>query len=125
MADEVPERVHGFGAKRSKLEKATDSASSGGVKEAVFLPSGRRVLSVLGTLGDEFIDPAKPYCSCSHFFFRVRTSNDDTCYHLMSFRLAEKAGSIDRIEFSDEEYEGYVRVLASDVFSVIDRSSTA
>ncbi len=107
-----------------KFEKAIDAVLAGGVKECVFLPSGRKVYTVLGTLGDEFIDPEKPYCSCSHFFFKVRSGRDELCYHLLSYEIAASTRRVESITFSDEEYGMYLRAMAQDVFDVLSKSSS-
>jgi predicted nucleic acid-binding Zn finger protein len=96
----------------------------GGVKESVFLPSGRKVITVVGRLGDEFIDPEKPYCSCSNFFFRVLGGREEICYHLLSYKIATKTSKLDVIEFSDEEYGGYLTATIRDVFEVLRKSGS-
>src|SRR5208337_4108335 len=45
-----------------KFDRAVETVVAGGVKEHRFLPSKRKILTVVGNLGDEFIDPEKPYC---------------------------------------------------------------
>ena len=92
------------------------------MKEVVFLPSGRKVLTVIGTLGDEFVDPEKPYCSCSNFYFRVLGGREETCYHLLSYTVAAHTGRLDVIQFSDDEYGDYFAAAARDVFEVIRKS---
>ena len=106
----------------SKFEKALETALSGGVKECRFVPSGRRLFSVVGTLGEEFIDPLKPYCSCSNFHFRVATGKEDICYHLLSFQIASRAGKLDVTTFDDEEFGALIKAFFNDVFSVVSRS---
>ena len=108
----------------SKLDKAIDTVLAGGVKEARFLPSGRRLVSVVGRLGDEFIDPERPYCSCSNFFFRVVGGREEVCYHLLSYKIASKAGRVDVIEFSDDEYGPYFTATVRDVFEVLRKSGS-
>ncbi|MDG6899035.1 MAG: hypothetical protein JRN12_02740 [Nitrososphaerota archaeon] len=108
----------------AKLERAVDAVMSGSVKEALFTPSGRKVITVVGRLGDEFIDPDKPYCSCSNFFFRVMGGREDTCYHLLGYTVASKTGRVDVTEFVDEEYESYLSATVRDVFEVLRRSSS-
>ncbi len=105
-----------------KLGKAADAVLAGGVKEALFLPSGRKVITVVGRLGDEFIDPERPYCSCSNFFFRVLGGREETCYHLLSYQMAAKSGKLDVVKFSDEEYGEYLTAAVRDVFEVLRRS---
>jgi len=105
-----------------KFEKAIDTVLAGGVKECRFLPSQRRVYSVVGTLGDEFIDPEKPYCSCSNFFFRVAGGSEELCYHLLSYRIATRTGRVAVVEFSDDEFGEYLSALVKDVFEVLAKS---
>ena len=105
-----------------KFDKAIETVLSGGVKECRFSPSGRRLLTVVGTLGDEFIDPEKPYCSCSNFFFRVGSGKEELCYHLLSYEIASKSGRTDVIEFSDDEYGQVLKVVIADVLDVVNRS---
>jgi len=94
----------------------------GGVKESVFLPSGRKVITVVGSLGDEFVDPDRPYCSCSNFFIRVMGGREETCYHLLSYTIAVRTGRLDVIKFSDDEYGAYFASAVRDVFEVLRKS---
>jgi predicted nucleic acid-binding Zn finger protein len=107
----------------SKLDRAIDTVLAGGVKECIFLPSRRKVITVVGRLGDEFIDPQKPYCSCSNFFFRVLGGREEICYHLISYKIAAETGRLDVLNFSDEEYGVYLVATIRDVFEVLRRSS--
>ena len=106
-----------------KYEKAIDTVLAGGVKEVTFLPSGRKIYTVVGTLGDEFIDPEKPYCSCSNFFFKVRGRRDELCYHLLSHKIAILTGRVALLNFDDEEFGPYLRAIVGDVFDVLSKSS--
>jgi predicted nucleic acid-binding Zn finger protein len=107
----------------TKLDRAIDAVLAGGVKEARFLPSGRKVVTVVGRLGDEFVDPDRPYCSCSNFFFRVVGGREEICYHLLSYEVAARAGRIDVIEFSDDEYGPYFAAVVQDIFEVLRKSA--
>jgi len=120
--EEIELRFPEFSRYGRKFEKAIGVVLGGGVKEARFLPSGRRLFTVVGNIGDEFIDPEKPYCSCSHFFFRVLNGRDETCYHLLSYNIASKTSRVDVTEFSDEEYRSVIGALVRDVLEAIDRS---
>jgi predicted nucleic acid-binding Zn finger protein len=106
----------------AKLDRAIDVVLSGGVKEARFTPSGRKVVTVVGRLGDEFIDPEKPYCSCSNFYFRVLGGREETCYHLLGYKIAKKLGRVDVVEFNDEDYGQYFSATVRDVFEVLRKS---
>ena len=115
-------KLAGFEKYGTKLDRAIDTVLARGVKESRFLPSGRKVIPVVGRLGDEFIDPEKPYCSCSNFYFRVLGGREETCYHLISYRVAVMTGKVDVTEFSDEEYGAYLVATVRDVFEVISKS---
>ena len=106
-----------------KSERAVEAVLSGGVKEGLFLPSGRRILTVVGRLGDEFIDPGAPYCSCSNFFFRVTSGREELCYHLLAYQMASKTGKIEIVKFDDEEFPGYLSAAVRDIIRVIRESA--
>ncbi|MGD0478207.1 MAG: hypothetical protein ABSB29_08605 [Nitrososphaerales archaeon] len=118
----LKEKVAELAKHGRKFEKAIDTVIAGGVKECRFLPSGKKVLSVVGTLGDEFIDPERPYCSCSNFFFRVMGGREELCYHLLSYKIASKSGRVAVVEFGDDEYGEYLSAVIKDVFEVLTKS---
>ena len=122
--EELKAKLPEFSKYGAKLDRAIDAVLAGGVKDVRFIPSGRRLFTVVGRLGDEFIDPAKPYCSCSNFFFRVLGGREEICYHLLSHKIATKTGKIDVVEFNDEEYGPYLVATIRDVFEVLRKSST-
>jgi predicted nucleic acid-binding Zn finger protein len=103
------------------FKKAVDAVLSGDVKRHVFTSSGRIICTVVGSNGDEFIDPEKPYCSCSNFFFRVMSGKVEYCYHLLGYRIALEARRIDQVTFSDEEYIQFFRAVAADVLHNLGR----
>ena len=106
-----------------KFERALEAVASGSVKEHRFLPSGKIVLTVVGQLGDEFIDPRRPYCSCGNFYFRVMARREEVCYHLLSYEMAMEAHAVDTVDFDDEEFESVMSAISRDVFGVIDKSA--
>jgi predicted nucleic acid-binding Zn finger protein len=110
----------GFG---KKFDRAVEAVRARGVKEHRFLPSGRSIFTVVGNFGDEFIDPAKPYCSCSNFFFKVAGREEDYCYHLLAHKIASEASMIDTVDFADEEYAQLVAGIAGGVFQVLESDS--
>lgn len=89
------------------MDKAERAASGGAVKQHVFLPSGRTVWTVVGVSREYWVDPAAGFCSCRSFYFAGGTSKG-ACYHLDSVGLARRAGTVERVEFPDDEYEGFV-----------------
>ena len=107
----------------SKADQAAEAALAGAVKEHKFVPSGRTIYTVIGSEGDEFIDPGRSYCSCSHYFFRVLGGKDETCYHLLSYRIASELGKLDAVTFDDAEYGQVFATIVRDVFGVLERSS--
>jgi predicted nucleic acid-binding Zn finger protein len=119
---ELKRRFGEFSKYGRKFDRAIDNVLAGGVKEIRFLPSGRRFFTVVGKLGDEFIDPERPYCSCSNFYFEVLGGRDEICYHLLSYRIASRLGKVEVTEFSDEEYSSLLKAIVGDVFSVLGRS---
>jgi predicted nucleic acid-binding Zn finger protein len=119
-ARRVAARYSRFGLKANQAMK---TALAGGVKEHRFLPSRRSVYTVVGRQGDEFIDPERSYCSCSDYFFRVLRGKGQTCYHLLSYKMASELGLVDVVTFSDVEYGEVFATIVGDVFMVIDRSS--
>lgn len=107
----------------SKTDQAVKAALAGAVKEHRFVPTGRTIHTVVGSEGDEFIDPNRSYCSCSHYFFRVLGGKDETCYHLLSYRIASELGTLDTVTFDDAEYGQVLATIMRDVFGVLERSS--
>lgn len=49
---------------------------------------------------------------------------EETCYHLLSYKIAVKVGKVDVVEFSDEEYGPYLVAAVRDVFEVLRKSSS-
>ena len=119
--DELKSKAPEFARYGAKFDRAVETVLTGGVKESRFQPSGRRLITVVGRLGDEFIDPEKPYCSCSNFYFKVLGGREDACYHLLSYWIASKTGRIEVVEFDDEEYPSYLAATISDVFEVLGK----
>lgn len=101
------------------LDKAIDVACSKGVKKHVFFPSGRFIYTVVGSEKDEFIDPERNFCSCRHYFFKILTRGDknDICYHLLGYLIAKEIDNIDTVTFSDDEYNGFLRAIITDLLS--------
>jgi predicted nucleic acid-binding Zn finger protein len=93
------------------------AVSSGGVKKHIFMPSNRVIYTVVGKSGDEFVDPQKPFCSCSNFFFRVLGGSEELCYHLLSYRIARESKKFDTVVFSDDEYSSLLKAIMRDVLT--------
>lgn len=100
---------------QAQLTKAVEAALGGLVKMHAFLPSGRTVFTVVGSSSDEFIDPAKSFCSCESYFYSVLSAKSEYCYHLLAYRIADESGLVREVRFDDDEYDGFLRLLAGDV----------
>ena len=113
--EELATRFARYSDDQKQFEKAIEAALGGCVKRHVFLPSGRYVLTVVGSNADEFVDPDKPFCSCESFFYGVLSDKAKYCYHILSYKIADEAGLVEDVRFDDEEYDAFVRLLADDV----------
>lgn len=113
--DELEARFSRFSKDRKQFDRAVGAALGGCVKRHRFLPSGRAIYSVVGSDADEFVDPAKEFCSCESYFYSVLGGKAEYCYHLLGYKIAEEAGLVREVEFEDEEYDDFLRALASDV----------
>jgi predicted nucleic acid-binding Zn finger protein len=102
-----------------RLGRAAQTVLEGRVKRHTFVPSGRVLYTVVGRSGDEFVDPAAPFCSCEYFFFSVLGGKSDTCYHLLAYRMASETGGFSEARLHDEEFRYFLRLLSSDL---LDRS---
>lgn len=117
--DELISHFAQYAGLGNTFKKAVDAVFSGDVKRHVFTPSGRTIYTVVGSNADEFIDPEKTYCSCSNFFFRVMSGKAEYCYHLLGYKIAKEANTIEQVTFSDEEYTYFLRAVMADVLDNI------
>jgi predicted nucleic acid-binding Zn finger protein len=113
--EELASRFGRYSKDHAQFEKAIEAALGGCVKRHAFLPSGRCVYTVVGSNADEFIDPEGPFCSCESYFYGVLGTKVKYCYHILSYKIAEDSGLIQETRFDDEEYDTFMRLLASDV----------
>jgi predicted nucleic acid-binding Zn finger protein len=113
--EELVSRFSHYSRDHSQFERAMEAALGGCVKRHVFLPSGRYVCTVVGSNADEFVDPDKPFCSCESFFYGVLGAKLKYCYHILSYKIADESGLVKDVRFDDEEYDTFMRLLASDV----------
>lgn len=96
--------------------KKTESLlSAGRIKLHTFVPSRRQIMTVVGKGGEHWVDVDRWYCSCLAFYFSVTGGRNHNCYHLRSASLAVKTGEVETVEFSDEEFDDFVRGLVSEL----------
>ena len=113
--EELASRFARYSKDQNQFGRAIEAALGGCVKRHTFLPSGRYVYTVVGSNADEFIDPDKPFCSCESFFYGVLSTKVKYCYHILSYKIADESGLVEDVRFDDEEYDTFMRLLASDV----------
>lgn len=113
--EELALRFANYSKERGQFEKAIEAVFNGCVKRHIFLPSGRWIYTVVGSNADEFIDPEKSFCSCESYFYGVLSIKVEYCYHILSYKIADESGLIREVRFDDQEYDTFMRLLASDV----------
>jgi predicted nucleic acid-binding Zn finger protein len=95
----------------SRIESAVESGS---VKMLLFMPTGRRLWTVVGRDSEYWTDPELGFCSCKDFYFSTLTKGEP-CYHLKSVQKAIREEKFVPLQFSDEEYTQVLQALARDV----------
>lgn len=113
--EELASRFARYSKDKRQFERAIEAALGGCVKRHTFLPSGRYVYTVVGSNADEFIEPDKSFCSCESYFYGVLSAKVKYCYHILSYKIADESGLVQDVRFDDEEYDAFMRLLASDV----------
>ena len=77
------------------------------VKSHLFEPSRRRVWTVVGPGSEHWVDPDMEVCSCRAFHFDVKK-----CAHIVAIKNDE----CETVKFSDEEFEGFIEGLLTDIW---------
>ena len=98
-----------------KSEKIESILSEKRVKLHNFLPSNRKIWTIVGKEKEHWLDPDIGFCSCSGYYFSKMSDNKKECYHLESIRLAEKEKKTELIKFSDDEFGDFLKGLISDL----------
>ena len=86
------------------------------VKLHCFKPSQRKIWTVVGLGAEYWLDPSLGFCSCPSYYFG-NISGKTSCYHLESVCIAQKEKKFETIVFSDDEYQGFISGLISDLLS--------
>ena len=84
------------------------------VKLHNFVPSNRKIWTIVGKEKEHWIDPNSNFCSCSGYYFGM-IKNKIPCYHLESITTAKKENKFEIIEFNDDEYESFISGIVSDL----------
>lgn len=92
------------------------TVGSGSVKMLLFMPTGRRLWTVVGRDSEYWTDPELGFCSCKDFYFSALTKSEP-CYHLKSVQKAIRDEKFVSLQFSDDEYTAFLQALARDVAS--------
>ena len=84
------------------------------IKLHYFLPSNRKIWTIVGKEKEHWLEPDLKFCSCSGFYFGM-LKNKKPCYHIDSIQIAKKEALYERIEFSDDEFESFMSGLINDL----------
>ena len=84
------------------------------IKLHYFLPSNRKIWTVVGKEKEHWLAPDLKFCSCAGFYFGM-LKNKKPCYHIDSLQIAKKEELYEEIEFSDDEFESFMSGLINDL----------
>ncbi|MCS7116998.1 MAG: SWIM zinc finger family protein [Nitrososphaerota archaeon] len=110
--------LEAYRAYGKKFDRALKLVENNCVKFHKFHPSGREVWTVIGSEGDQIVDPSIPYCSCRDFYFKALSSKSELCYHLLALQMAKVMEKYDEVKFYDEEYATFIKLLLHDLTKV-------
>ena len=97
-----------------KLDKIRSVLSEKRVKLHHFIPSNRKIWTIVGKEKEHWIDPDSNFCSCAGFYFEM-LKNKKPCYHINSVQIAKQEKKIDVIKFSDEEFDDFISSVLTDL----------
>ncbi|HXG06008.1 MAG TPA: hypothetical protein VNI77_01620 [Nitrososphaera sp.] len=103
------------------MSRIDEVVESGGVKQIVFLPSGKKLWIVVGKDNEYWADPDIGFCSCKDYYFTTLSGKGE-CYHLKSIRKAISESKFIVIDFTDSEYTGFLQAIAEDNINLLGRS---
>ncbi|MGD1838632.1 MAG: hypothetical protein ACPKPY_11335 [Nitrososphaeraceae archaeon] len=84
------------------------------VKLHLFLPSKRKLWTVVGNSAEYWVDLDLDYCTCKYYYFKT-LSGKDRCIHLRKLSNAIKENKFDKIIFDDSEYQVFLVSLMKDI----------
>ena len=97
-----------------KSDKIKSILSEKRVKLHHFLPSDRKIWTIVGNEKEHWLDPDLQFCSCAGFYFGM-LKNKKPCYHIDSLEIAKKEEQYECIKFSDNEFESFMFSVINDL----------
>ena len=79
-----------------------------------FLPSNRKIWTIVGKEKEHWLEPDLKFCSCTGFYFGM-LKNKKPCYHIDSLEIAKKEEQYECIKFSDNEFESFMFGVINDL----------
>jgi len=84
------------------------------IKLHYFLPSNRKIWTIVGKEKEHWLEPDLKFCSCTGFYFGM-LKNKKPCYHIDSIQIAKKEELYESVKFSDDEFESFMSGLINDL----------
>jgi len=84
------------------------------VKLHNFVPSNRKIWTIVGKEKEHWLDPDFEFCSCSGFYFGM-LKDSKPCYHIECIKIAKKQEKYESVDFSDDEFESFMSGLINDL----------
>ena len=97
-----------------KSQKIKSVISEKRIKLHYFLPSNRKIWTVVGKEKEHWLEPDLKFCSCAGFYFGM-LKNKKPCYHIDSLEIAKKEEQYECIKFSDNEFESFMFGVINDL----------
>ena len=97
-----------------KSKKIKSVISEKRIKLHYFLPSNRKIWTVVGSDREYWLDPDLDFCSCPGYYF-TKKNNEKNCYHLDSLKTVNHETDIESVTFSDTEYRDFLSGVLADL----------
>jgi predicted nucleic acid-binding Zn finger protein len=97
-----------------KSDKIKSMLSEKRIKIHHFLPSNRKIWTIVGKEKEHWLEPDLKFCSCAGFYFGM-LKNKKPCYHIDSLEIAKKEEQYECIKFSDNEFESFMFGVINDL----------
>ena len=97
-----------------KSDKIKSMLSEKRIKIHHFLPSNRKIWTIVGKEKEHWLEPDLKFCSCTGFYFGM-LKNKKPCYHIDSLEIAKKEEQYECIKFSDNEFESFMFGVINDL----------